>query len=267
MAKRTNRIRFKRKKNKRERKILNRIFDIFAIAFPIWFAYLVYIAFSPFISKFISSAPLLFYGVISVTLFVIIVWYLIYTILRYFHNEHHTQMPNLWVFVTLTLMTLFFATGAMVLNHYYGEPQLSLVLRNSDNIYEIKGNITCKDNLGLLTAGNEIYCEVNPKLTNISANVSFQINNGSIIIQNFSDLRFFAPEDVYNILFNIRGIDIHNETLNLQVGYRIKFYTETERRELGEKYATYFLFLLAAVLFSVPVMMNNFKSLSKPNTH
>ena len=107
--------------------------------------------------------------------------------------------------------------------------------------------------------GNEIFCEVNPELNVISAQVSFRLSDGTTINYNFSDPKFIAPENSNYIRFEIKGRGQLNKTLNLEVGNPIKFYTEEEYSKREEKFIIYFIGLLAAVLFSVPHMMRNLK--------
>ena len=188
-------------------------------------------------------------------------WYGISTVWNYFLKKRNEKM-NLWLNITFYFITIFLFIGGMFIIMNYSEPKLSLKLRNSENPKEVLGDINCEDNSGRLIAGNRIYCEIQPQIKVISANVSFRFGKNSMTY-DFSDLNFIAPKNIDYIYFKIRAVDELNKTLNLEIGNPIEFYTEQKYNEREDKFITYFIWLLGAVLFSVPHMMRNFKYLAE----
>ncbi|MCK5021380.1 MAG: hypothetical protein KAS32_30490 [Candidatus Peribacteraceae bacterium] len=168
-----------------------------------------------------------------------------------------------WAKSTLYLMFLFLVVGLCLISYNFGETQLSLFLRDSDNIGQVVGNITCEDDAGKMIVDHEINCEFYPNISIISANVTFTLKNGSTVIYDFSNRNFIAPDNCKYVYFRMVGIDENNETLRLEIGYPMSFYTEKENEERNEKYIAFIILLFGAVLFSVPSMVNNFKNLSK----
>lgn len=169
---------------------------------------------------------------------------------------------NWMVFWTIFLMIFFLFVGGYLIIHSYGEPQLSLVLRDSNNIRNVVGNITCADADGRLIAGEDIYCETYPVLQNISGKVLFGSRKKmdlSYLLDD--DLTFVAPNSTSRIIFLIGGFDDSGKYYDVQVGYDIGFFSPEDLDGRRDKMITYFILLIGAVLFSVPSMMNNFKNL------
>ncbi len=175
---------------------------------------------------------------------------------------YRTSRKRNWtVFWTIFLMIFSFSVGSYLIINSYGEPKLDLVLRDSNNIRDIVGNISCSDNEGRLIAGERVFCEIYPFLQNASGRVTFILGN-THTFQDFDDeIVFRPPYDMERIMFQIRGIDNFNDSYDLQVSNDFKFLSKEDYDKREDKLITYFIILLGAVLFSVPSMMNNFKSL------
>lgn len=252
-----------RKTKKRDEVIL----AIFMVIFGILAVYLIYFAiyFALLISLNIHTENEFFIEILIVIISIGTSYGLINKVFNYFREKLSVvKWWNSKIALTIGLMILFYSVGHISLVYFFGAPdKISLVLRNSENIDEVLGNITCQDNSGKLLAGNEILCEIKPDLSNLSSNVSFTLYDGSKITNDFSQKRFIAIKDSYYVYFKIIGIDKNNQTLKMEVGYPVRFFTKEENDKRSEQYFYYFIILLGVVLFSVPSMMNNFDNLVK----
>lgn len=245
--------------------------------FPEWVHYLIDAAFVIFAIFFIWQVGKLF-GILFpsdmnpalksslfVGVFVIFALWLGSTVLiAYFMRRFHNKKMNWWINATLTFMVLFLVIGGVLIHWYYGEPELSIVLRNAENNEVVLGNITCADNSGRILAGNLLYCDMNPKNMSLtSATVTFTLDDGTERPLDFSNLSFLAPDNSNYLSFDIVGKEPANKTVHLSVGYRIRFYNKQQAEDRKDKLISYFIILLGAVLFSVPSMMNNLKNLGE----
>jgi hypothetical protein len=234
------------------------VFVLFAIFFISQIGKLLVILTPPDMNPALKSS--LFAGV-----FVIFALWLGFTVLiiRFLHRFYNKKM-NWWMNGTLTLMVLFLVIGGVLIHWYYGEPKLSLVLRNAENNEVVLGNITCADSSGRILAGNLLYCEMNPQnLFLTSATATFTLNDGTKRSLDFSNLSFLAPDNSNYLSFEIIGKDSANKTVHLSVGSQIRFYNKQQAEDRKDKLLSYFIILLGAVLFSVPSMMNNLKNLGE----
>lgn len=248
---------------KNKLKYLKYGFDIFLIIIISLFSYNIYKFLKkilPSFNKNFSSALILN---IELTILIIsLIYFGIYFIIIMVYNRFDKK-PNWWIIYTIGLMIALLSIGCVFIDSELGKPDLSLLLRHAGDTNVIMGNITCMDNSGKLLEKSIIYCNINPKLENISGSVSLRLNNGSTINQEFSSqVSFVAVENVEYINFFIRGIE-NNETKGLVVGYPFTFLNEEENKNRQDKFIIYVLALLGIVLFSVPALMLNLKQLNK----
>lgn len=267
MARNKNRIKEKKKSEivKKHNRVIKRGVVISLIAIMLYCLYLLinalYILVLSDIIRVINTEVL----TISIIIFfsIIIGWVAINWLLLVFNVMDNKKLRRyLWINITLLFMVLALAIGLFVVSSTLGPPKLDLVLRNADNIGQVLGNISCKDASGKLLLDNMVMCKIYPELNNLSAIVSFRIDNGSEINYDFSNLSFMPPPSTNYISFGMHGIDQYNKTLKLVVGYPFTFYTKEEANKRSGEYITYIVFIFG-VLFAIPAMMNSFKNLSK----
>lgn len=173
---------------------------------------------------------------------------------------------NYWFIATIFLIVLFSSIGSSFIFNFFGASNLFLVLRDSYENGKIVGSITCKSDYGHLLVNNKVTCDFTPKLYNFTANVSFNLNNGSSFVETqYNTISFIAPYDTKRIGFNLVGFDEKNNSRKLEVSNDFKFYTEEETIQRNDKLIAYLLGLIGIVAFSIPNMMTNFKELYSGN--
>ena len=140
-------------------------------------------------------------------------------------------------------------------------------LHNSDITLDLKkneivGNLDCRDTFEFFVAGSEVTCDIQPAIKNYTVLINFSLENGSTkSIVNQNEISFIAPQDVKRISFTIYGYENPENILNLGTGRYFKFLTSEEETQRKDKIIAYWLGLLALILFSIPSMMINLRSL------
>ncbi len=172
------------------------------------------------------------------------------------------KKPLNWWFVSTILIILYvFLTGIFFIDYAIGTKDIELVLRDTQDNYRIVGNISCSGSSGVITAGQRVICDFEPKLINYSAFVTFKLANGSLVLENINNLTFIAPEKIKDVAFSIQGVDAGGREWELSVSNAHNFPTLEEYEQNRGRILRYILALLAIVLFSIPSAMVNFKSL------
>ncbi len=180
-----------------------------------------------------------------------------------------------WVYSTIILMVIILIVGFVTIQNYFDESKLSAVLTDRSNESKTYGYINCEDKINHKTIiGHKLYCVTNPKIDILNgSNIKLYFHNNKppktyeLINSSSEDSRplFIAPEgDVYQATFEILWQDENHKKIKAGgTDNEFRFYTKQEIKENNNKSLTYFILLLGAVLFSVPSMMKNFKSLAK----
>jgi hypothetical protein len=167
-----------------------------------------------------------------------------------------------WVHTTIVLMVCFFFVGVFYTHIMLGQEDLSLYLRNSTNL-AIVGNISCKGSSLVLMAGVNITCDIQPRMNLSKAEVSFTYANGSKSEKiDMINGTFLAKESVEYISFEIEGSN-QKQDYKLTVGNPYHFYSLKEYSEMREEFIKYLGIILAIVFTMIPVIMKNFKDLTK----
>jgi hypothetical protein len=234
------------------------------ISLEIFFGLLILLYFPSFLNSLGPEATVASTWIVIISEILIIFLFITFLIIKFIEKIKHKRIDN-WIKATLLLMIIFLIIGWGLIAFNYGETEINLVLRNSENIGQVIGNITCSDNAKKVIVDHEIKCIIYPNISIISANVTFTLYNDSKISKDFINLNFTAPRDCKYVYFKISGINQNIKTVKLEVGYPMTFYTEQENQSRNEKYIGFVILLFGAVLFSVPSMMNNFKDLNECN--
>jgi len=239
------------------------IIDALVIFSAAAFFYILVLSFTPLIRRIVEDVGIVLVGFsIFITLIVLSVSVFLFALWNYVHEHYNVWMPTQWLYYTFVIMFIFLVLGSFFINHYYGTQPLSLNLRDSENSLSVWGNISCEGVSGKIVAEQLVFCKIDPTLQNVSGSLQIRMNNGSLVNYDFSSLMFMAPLNSNYLKFQIEGY--RNGTLKkVEIGYPYRFYSEDELAFRNDKYISYFIFLVAGVLFSVPVMMTNFRKLSK----
>ena len=233
-------------------------FDLFFIFVLI---YILYSSFTPLINL-LGFEKETYYYISLVIILITCMTIIFHTIYAYF--DQRFKLNQFWIFYTILIMIYLLCIGACFINNEFNPQKLDLVLRDSNNINHVVGNISCSDTSGNMRVGRWVSCKIYPLINITRADAVFVLNNGTMppFVSLDPNLGFYAPENLEKIRFYIYGVNLEGEEVSMQVSNKYHFFTDEEIKDNKNKKLSYFILLLGAVLFSVPSMMNNLKQIS-----
>lgn len=176
------------------------------------------------------------------------------------------EKPRLWIWFTALLMILLFIIGIALIDGVVGEKPLELRLNiegNVSNRYEGNGTISCSSAFGKTYVGMNLSCTTQPTLNVSEAYVTFTSQTGDVNRKEMHDMRFTAPANTTSAYFEIIGLDLNNNTINVTTSSEYQFFSPDETRERNKEFIAYVLALIGAIFISIPAMMANFRQLSE----
>ena len=165
-----------------------------------------------------------------------------------------------FIFLSLFL----FITGSMFI-HQFTEPptELELALRDSSSSMK-EAEINCKPDNNYIYFGDNMTCNITPKINNISGEVRFKDEAGNLVFSQSlnNNLVIKIPSSKVNrIEFDVKGVNNHNINKEYEIGWTFKAINKGEREELNNKFISYMLTLLLVVFVSVPTALVSIKHL------
>ena len=159
------------------RELALRYSDLVMILFGFIGFFLIYIFILPPLINEIREGigPLVFSSIVLIFFGVGVPTFLFHQLWDYY-CVRNKRKKNWMVVYTIALMILFLSVGSYLIVHSYGESKLDLVLRNSDNLNEIKGSLHCTDNSGKFLEDSQVYCRLSPRLDELLVNKMRRVN-------------------------------------------------------------------------------------------
>jgi hypothetical protein len=183
----------------------------------------------------------------------------------YFSEVWTPQKRRAWFTVLFILFS--FMAGLLVITELYGDRSIEVYLNINGDVQDRynsgNGTITCESFREVILAGMNVTCTINPPLDlTENVNVTFTDLWGNKEVADISkDLSFKAPKNIYNIYVEAYGINYKNESVHVSTLWEQTFYTLDEHRDRRENFGKSILWLLGFILITIPLMVNQFRSL------
>lgn len=165
-----------------------------------------------------------------------------------------TFYSNKSLFIICILTSIFILlVGLFAIELIVGVPNLNSVLRDSNDVSKIVGSIDCEDDSNEFLDEGVVNCKIKKPILLAKESTILLFSKGTLL-DNISDsLTFNASPEIDRIEFYIKGIDIDNVVINLEVGRNFKFVSPEQVVKNKDKRLAYVFGLLGIVLFSIPV--------------
>lgn len=206
---------------------------------------------------------------------ILLLWFFLFVLLGFsiyailsFINRNSKKKLNLWKIFTYYLMFSIFFLGMIFIdvNSNLDDP-LKLIIRDSKNNLPVEGGfIYCNLTKNIYLAEDHVYCSINTNLNNFTSFVTFFYKNkteseGELEQIGNQKIHFIAPKDLDQIYFRFIENTVEEEYKLYHVRNLYHFPTKEELLEIKKEFVGLFLGLLAIVLFAIPSMMINLRSL------
>lgn len=198
------------------------------------------------------------------------IWIISVIIIYPFYLKDNWKPNKARGWFTLLIMLFILFGGIMLINESYGYKPISAYLNvngNSQERYSLENGLECFSFREKILVGMMVNCEIDPPLNEITfAKLTFtdKLGNEEQIPLNKS-LSFIAPESLFELYFEIEGIDKNGENIPISTSWKHTFYNLKENEERETNFRKYFLGLLSLIFLTIPLMMNQFRELLKPD--
>jgi hypothetical protein len=180
-------------------------------------------------------------------------------------SDFPTLFKNLgskkWFSLCFFLMFVIFLVGTITLDSVYGYKPVSWQLNiNGDTLNKYAGgsnSFFCNTASGKIFVGSNASCTTFPKINFKNASITFTFESGEVKKFDFTNSTFIAEPNTIYVFVEINGTTLDNKPIFVTTGVQPRFYTH----EMQDKFITYLVGLLGAILFSVPIAVEYLKKL------